>query len=260
MGTLGGDGGGWPPDNGGPSDGLPELPAEWGEVVIPDDASALAEEAAAVRRELRIAARRRRLRRWLGRDGSEPSTVGVPLLVISMAIMATLASLVAIAWPTRTRVPPARPSTGATTPSADTRPSPSDAGTTLGALRDVVVIGPAGEAIQLRDLQPAVILLVDGCACTQLIADAAATLAATSNPVSLLALARQTAPTVSGQAASRVRVAADPQGAVWAAVPGLGSTKGHGAALVVDGSGLVRATLPLVTSVADLQPALAAVR
>ena len=34
-------------------DGLPDLPAEWGHIVVPDDASALHREAEQIRRELR---------------------------------------------------------------------------------------------------------------------------------------------------------------------------------------------------------------
>src|SRR3954463_12808252 len=48
MGTRrDGNGNGWPPD------GLPDLPPEWGTVIIPDDLSELAEESSRVRRELR---------------------------------------------------------------------------------------------------------------------------------------------------------------------------------------------------------------
>ncbi len=119
MGTQsGGNGGGWPPD------GLPDLPPEWGTIVIPDDASELAQEAGRVRRELRREARQRRWRRRLHlrparpkpTDEDEP-TLGIPLMVISIAVIATLTSLFAIAWPTRPQRPDLQPTTAvATTP------------------------------------------------------------------------------------------------------------------------------------------------
>ena len=47
MGSLRGDnGGGRAPDGG----GLPDLPPEWGTIIIPDDAGELSREAAAIRR------------------------------------------------------------------------------------------------------------------------------------------------------------------------------------------------------------------
>jgi hypothetical protein len=90
--------------------GLPDLPPEWGEVLIPDDAAELDEEAAHVRRELRVEARRRRRRavaaRWRRRlhlpdridDPDEPSLL-LPMLVLGVALLITLLSLLMIAWP-----------------------------------------------------------------------------------------------------------------------------------------------------------------
>jgi hypothetical protein len=118
VGTLsGGNGGGWPPD------GLPDLPPEWGTIVIPDDASELAREATRVQRELRRQRRGRTWRRILHLPPRSPAgdgtALGVPLLVISIAIIATLTSLFAIAWPTRTSRPDLVPSAVATTPAAN---------------------------------------------------------------------------------------------------------------------------------------------
>src|SRR5262245_14609820 len=93
-----GNGGGSPPEDGGAHrDDLPDLPAEWGTVIIPDDPAELADEADALRRELRRAARRRRLRgavtRRLGRPPTEPGGVGLPLAIMGVAILTTLVSL-----------------------------------------------------------------------------------------------------------------------------------------------------------------------
>ena len=51
MGSLSDNGGSWPPDGGVP-DRLPDLPPEWGDIVIPDDLSSLASEVATIRAEL----------------------------------------------------------------------------------------------------------------------------------------------------------------------------------------------------------------
>lgn len=118
MGTRSdGNGNGWPPD------GLPDLPPEWGTIVIPDDPSELAQESSRVRRELRRHARQRRWRRRLHLSPPKPPptdddvpTLGVPLLVISIAVIATLVSLFAIAWPTSQVRPDLQPTAVATTP------------------------------------------------------------------------------------------------------------------------------------------------
>ncbi|MEV5448184.1 hypothetical protein AB0N23_37630, partial [Streptomyces sp. NPDC052644] len=84
----------------GPTDGLPDLPPEWGRVVVPDDASALADEAAQLRRELRRQARSGRWRRRLGLtarpDGRPP--LGLPLLMLLVAVLATTVGLVTVTW------------------------------------------------------------------------------------------------------------------------------------------------------------------
>jgi hypothetical protein len=90
------------PPGGGPSDGLSGMPPEWGPVVVPDDASALDAEAAAVRKEFRRESRRyrwrRRLRLSAPRNRDTPS-LGVPLAIMAIAVVATLISLFAVAWP-----------------------------------------------------------------------------------------------------------------------------------------------------------------
>ena len=51
MGSMSDNGGNWPPDGGSP-DGLPDVPEEWGVIVIPDDLSELSDEVSAVQAEL----------------------------------------------------------------------------------------------------------------------------------------------------------------------------------------------------------------
>lgn len=90
--------------------GLPDLPPEWGEVLIPDDVSELDEEAASVRKELRRQARRTRHRIWTDRwrrrlrlpqriDDPEEPSLFLPMLVLGVALLITLLSLLMIAWP-----------------------------------------------------------------------------------------------------------------------------------------------------------------
>ncbi len=90
--------------------GLPDLPPEWGEVLVPDDAAELDEEAVEIRRELRAevrqARRRARRDRWRRRlhlpqkiDDPEEPSLFLPMIVLGIALMITLLSLLMIAWP-----------------------------------------------------------------------------------------------------------------------------------------------------------------
>jgi hypothetical protein len=163
MGSRSDNGGSWPPDGGVP-DGLPELPPEWGDIVVPDDLSSLADEVAAVRAELHLDQDQtgwQRFSRRIGLRGGPRTAAGLrgPALIIAMAVLVTLASLWASAWPG-----PARPVTPQRTASTGETHS-------LPALE---LIGADGRPVPLRGQLPAVILLVDGCECSQLVADTAA--------------------------------------------------------------------------------------
>jgi hypothetical protein len=209
MGTLRGDnGGGRPPDGG----GLPDLPPEWGTVVIPDDLAELDEEAAAIRRDFRREARRNRWRRRLGRapvyrisDDDSPA-LGLPLLIMSIAIIATLTSLFAIAWPARSN----RPTQPATRQSAPA------------SVPDVLLTNSAGHQFRVRESLPAVILLVDGCACDQLVSQTAA---AVEPSTSVIVVGRSVPSLPAGLSSGReVIAAADSDGALRSAYPGAGAT------------------------------------
>jgi hypothetical protein len=279
MGTLsGGDGGGWPPDE------LPELPPEWGPIVIPDDASELAQEATRVRRELRRKARRQRWRRRLhlpppksGYD-EEPTTLGVPLLVISIAVIATLTSLFAITWPTRQQPPDLRPTAVASTPVAGTpggtsvpaggtgvpsnpsnQPNPGMSAPTSTdtphALRvpDVPLIDPSGATLLLRGTLPAVVLLVDGCDCSQLVAATAVAAAAVNPTISTVAVGTVQVPSLGDTPATvtaHLRAVVD-RGAVLraAVVPGVGRPS----ALLVRGNADLVRVVPVVSTVDDFR-------
>ncbi|BCJ43242.1 hypothetical protein GCM10010168_00160 [Actinoplanes ianthinogenes] len=172
------DNGGWPPPDGGSSDDLPDLPEEWGVIVIPDDLSELSDEVEAVRAELHLApppnrwqrfARRPAVRR-LRRAGA--LLLRAPVLIVSMAILVTVASLFASAWPGTPRQP-------ATQRTSDTTTTPAK---TLPALD---LIGADGQAVPLLAHRPMVVIITDGCDCERLIAE---TVAAVRQDVSVLAV------------------------------------------------------------------------
>jgi hypothetical protein len=209
MGTLRGDNGGERPPDGG---GLPDLPPEWGTVVIPDDLAELDDEAAAIRRDFRREQRRNRWRRRLGRppvyglsDDDSPA-LGLPLLIMSIAIIATLTSLFAIAWPARSNRP-AQPVTHQTTTTN---------------LPDLLLANSSGQQFRVRETLPAVILLVDGCACDQLVSQ---TVAAVEPATSVIVVGHSVPALPAGLPTGReVIAAADPDGALRAAYPGAGAT------------------------------------
>jgi len=148
------DGGDWPPEGDRPPEEPPELPGlppEWGRIVIPDDASALAAEAEQVRRELR---RKRRRRRSSHAPALRRSALGVPLLIMSVAVLITLISLFAMTW------------SGSTPPGRSTPlPTPMPA---------VTLTQHGGRGVALNTVGPAAILLVEGCDCDRLIAETTA--------------------------------------------------------------------------------------
>jgi hypothetical protein len=156
----GGNGDEQPPGGGGPFDGLSGMPPEWGPVVIPDDASSLDDEAQVVRKEFRRDARRyrwrRRLRLSAPRNREAPS-LGVPLAIMAIAVVATLISLFAVAWP------------------GNYQGGPNGDGLTTRArpltLPDLTLLDSDGVPVRIRDAAPAVVLLVDGCSCDGVIAN-----------------------------------------------------------------------------------------
>ncbi|GGO12543.1 hypothetical protein [Micromonospora parathelypteridis] len=202
----------------GPADGLPGLPPEWGRVVVPDDASALAAEAAQIRRELRRAA------------GGGPRALSLPLLVLLVAVLTTLTGLLVVTWPRANR--------------GNDRPTPapySPPATLTGrALPALDLVDESEAPVPLRGLLPAVIILVDGCPCPERVADA---LAAAPAGVSVVTVAggRTVPPPPSNQ--RQVRALADPAGGLRSF---LGQPVRPGAltALLVDRGGMVTRVLP----------------
>src|SRR5690606_34131662 len=144
-------GGGTPPDDGAYPD-LPDLPPEWGTIIIPDDPAELAAEADEVRRELRRQAWRNRLRALVGlgpRRRGDPS-LAVPLVIMSVAVITTLLSLFVVTWDHGR---------------ATTTPVGPDAALqqTAPPLSAVTLTDASGSRVRLGDVLPALLLMVEDC-------------------------------------------------------------------------------------------------
>jgi hypothetical protein len=242
MGSLRGeDGDGRPsPDNG----GLPDLPPEWGTVVVPDDLTELDREATALRRERRRLARRSRWRHRFGLpplpDDADNPPVGVPLLVMSIAIIAALTSLFAITLTTRS-------------PSTAPPPVAATASSTASMI-DLALTDSNDKQVRLRDQLPAVILVLDGCSCGPLISGVASSVPAN---VKVLAVDRMVPFIPSGVSAIAL---ADPEQALLAtyAIADRGAKPAQvPTAVFVSAGGIVIATISPALTVAELQPSLA---
>ena len=249
-----GNGDGWP-DGAGPPEPLPDLPADWGSIVIPEDAAQLAEEAAQLRRELRREARRTA---WRGRLGL-PTTAGalptlrLPLLLMLIAILATLTSLFAMIWPGPNRQSGSRAATGSPVPTGTSgRPR-------SGLVPALDLVGEKGDPVSLRGLLPAVIILTDGCDCADEIEAAGravppgvTVIALTSGHTSASPLPAPRPPVANAP----VRSLADPTGELRSFLQ-VTPRPGAGAALLATRSGEVIRVVPAVDSVEDYRADLA---
>ena len=244
MGSYG-DNGNWPNDGGSPDD-LPDLPEEWGVIVIPDDLSELSDEVRAVQAELATTRPRTRWQRFTARPAVRrlrrigSASVRAPVLIITMAVLVTVASLFASAWPGPARTP----ATQRTASTTDDR----------GELPALEMIGPDGQTVALRGQLPAVVLLTDGCECAQLIADTTAAV----RPDIAVVIVSSGAPRSSGstpptgatpQAQGKiVRQLSDPTSTLRRDLK-LGPPDGTAAALLVNRGGeIVRSELRVVSA------------
>ncbi|RIV32624.1 hypothetical protein [Micromonospora radicis] len=223
--------------------GLPDLPPEWGRVVVPDDASALAEEAEQIRRELhrRVTAPPRRAARRPGRPASRRWPPAVPVLVLLVTVVAAVAGLATVTWPRATRSPgpAASPPERPPTPLTD-------------RLLPALDLVDAGQApVPLRGLLPAAVLLVDGCPCPERVTEAAAAAPPGVNVVTVASTSPRAAPSD-----SRVRALADPAGGLRAFLH-LPAQPEAMTVLLADRSGRIVLVLPEVDSIADYQVELA---
>ena len=253
MGSSGNNNGEWPSDGGTPDD-LPEVPEEWGVIVIPDDLSALADEVRAVRAELELSRPQTRWQRFKARPAVRrlrrlgAAGVRAPVLIISMAVLVTVASLFASAWPGPARSP-------ATQRTANINDEPS------GALPALELLDPDGRTVALRERLPAVVLLTEGCDCAQLVADTTAAVRpdVTVVTVTSAAVSTGTAPptNTTPQAQGKVvRTLQDPTNSLRTHL-GLGDPDGQGAALLVDRDGEIAGPVVHTRSVELLRAQLA---
>ncbi len=246
------DNGGWPPD-GGSSGELPDLPEEWGVIVIPDDLSELSDEVEAVRAELHLSPPtgwQRFLRRPAMRRLRKVGTLMLraPVLIISMAILVTVASLFASAWPGPSREPATQRTSGATAAPVKTLPA-------------LELIADDGRVVPVNGQLPVVILLTDGCDCDALIAE---TVAAVKPDIAVLAVSR-TSPSVPASHSplataqtpradgKNVLYLRDPTGSLREQL-GLTTQDGTAAAILVTSTGEILRKIPHVVSVKTLQP------
>ncbi|MFC4067145.1 hypothetical protein [Actinoplanes subglobosus] len=248
------DNGGLPPGGGSPDD-LPDFPEEWGVIVIPDDLSELAEEVEAVRAELHTGppltgwqrfVRRPTVRR-LRKAGA--LLVRTPALIVSMAILVTVASLFASAWPGPPRQPATQRTSGTTETHTDTLPA-------------LDLLDSEGEAVPIRGRLPAVLLLTEGCDCAKLIADTIAAarpgitvLAITKLRPSVSATAPGTLPTARTPAADGKNFALlrDPTDTLRNHV-GLSTPDGTAAVILVDNLGKIVRIHPRTASIETIRP------
>ncbi|MCW3841647.1 hypothetical protein ONA70_16220 [Micromonospora yasonensis] len=214
----------------GPPDGLPGLPPEWGRVVVPDDASALADEARQVRRELRRRRRRAGWRRHLGLtprpDGGPP--LGLPLLALLISVLITLTGLAAVTWPRSPR------SNGSPT----VVPYPTATLAVVGPLPALDLVDARDSPVSLRSLLPAMIVLVDACACRERVIEAAAAAPTGVTVVIVTESRRAENATVPG-----VRALADPAGGLRSYLH-LAPHAGSAPALLVNRAGTLVRVVP----------------
>ncbi|GAA1025905.1 hypothetical protein GCM10009557_01640 [Virgisporangium ochraceum] len=255
MGTpRGGNGDEQPPGGGGPFDGDSFVPPEWGPVVIPDDASALSDESAAIRKEFRREARRYRWRRRFRLTAPrrrESASLAVPLAIMAIAVVATLISLFAVAWPGG--YPNGSPNADGVTTNA--RPLP---------LPDLKLRDSDGLAVPIRELAPAVIVLVDGCDCERVINNLAATVdprvsvlvvttpnpyaSASAQPGASAGPGIGAGPGVAGGPSAGPSVSASPT------QPGVSASPGVRVWRLLDPAGLLRASIPGLAPLGPIPP------
>jgi hypothetical protein len=246
-------------NSGGSPDDLPDLPEEWGVIVIPDDLSELADEVEAIRTELKQTDRSNRWHRLFDRPGlRQLRLVGIalmraPVLIISMAVLITVASLFASAWPG----PPRQPIVQRTN---------DEHSNSLPALE---LVGDDGQIVPLRAKLPAVILVTDGCDCDALVTATAAAAkdhpqiaiivigaALSSKPSTRATPATQSTPQIQATSPT-VQVLHNPIGTNVRAQLKLGQPDGTAAALLVNATGQIVQEIKRASSVETIQPYLA---
>jgi len=255
VGSRSDNGGGWSSDGGSPDD-LPDLPEEWGVIVIPDDLSELADEVAAVQAELHLSQSRSRWQQFAARPAVRRlrrialAGLRAPVLIISMAVLVTVASLFASAWPGPERAPATQRTASTTNEGTHSLPA-------------LELLGADGAHVPLRGQLPEVVLLTDGCECDQLIADT--TEAVRPGIAVILVSSSSASPSAGGtpptgatpQAQGKtVRSLRDPAGELRKVLD-IGVADGTAAAILVSEDGAIVRTLKRTASIEDFRPDLA---
>jgi hypothetical protein len=218
-----------------PDPELPELPPEWGPIEIPDDISELADEAERIRQEL---AQERSEARPAERPKTGEPSIGVPLLIMSVAVMITLVSLFAMTWNGSNSLLPDDAST--------TRPT---------QVPPMSLADGTGRQVALSAQAPMAMLLVEGCDCTGLVA---ATVAAVPSGVAVVAIGESPPAQPDGLAPGDPQpvLLGDPDGLVRTEL-GLGPPTGAATVMLVDQAGQITRTHVAATSVEQFRADLA---
>ncbi|WP_433054918.1 hypothetical protein [Dactylosporangium sp. CS-033363] len=148
---------------------------------------------------------------------------------MTIAVIATLVSLFAVAWPGR--APRTSPRVG----------SPTNSPAAV-SLTGVSLTDADGKPVGIVEIAPAVVLIVDGCTCEELIrstADAVVTAKSRARVV-VVAMRAPTLPTQLNEQAT-VRSLADPNSSLRASVPTLAGERTTAAVLINDRGRLVKA-------------------
>jgi hypothetical protein len=208
-----------------------DLPPDWhwlDDIVIPDDARELDADAAALRRERRVARRRALLRRIFIADGRRGPLV--PLLV-ALLMISSLAVGMTFGLRSGTR-------SAHSAPLARAKVAP---GHEQGNVPDVTLPEADGHPLALRDIRPAVILLFpDACSsCAALLPDVLDRTRDAS--IDVVAVGHGTLPVLPGDAPSRVRAVIDRTSSLTAA---FGVATDSPTAVFVQPNGLIHRIQP----------------
>jgi hypothetical protein len=251
MGThQGGNGGNVPPDGDRTPDepvDLPELPPEWGDITIPDDPSELAAEAELVRQELAARRRAGSFRRRDGVSGETEPSIGVPLLIMSVAVLITLISLFLMAW------------SGSGAPDRASASPPAEPVASVTSLPSITLADAQGDPVRLAGYAPAMILLVEGCPdCAALVSQAVATAPAGVTVLAVDESAPSPPPDLDPNLSAPLLLLADPDGALRTDL-GLGAPPAGAITVVlVDQDRTITRTVPAATTTAAFEADLAA--
>ena len=223
----------------GHGDESPDLPPEWADIVIPDDARELDAEAAALRQELCAHRGRHAVERVFKTRRWQRYGMSGPLVALVLAVVAFFGSLVLL-LPSPPQQPLKRPLAAPHVP----------AGQSGGLLPNLTLADASGSKLAIRDIRPAVVALVPrGCGCRDAVRGVIAQTEDAKLDVLLVSgsngktLARAASPT-------RVHVVSDPQ---WTLGSVYRASSADLTALFVRSDGIVDQTLAHVTPATSLQ-------